>query len=50
MAIVIPHNFILFVCVAIVVSIVVFVIYGSIRGFGNIFKEYENPDGEQQSR
>ena len=50
MAIVIPPNFILLVCVGIVVSIVAFIIYGLIRGFENILKEYENPEGEQRSR
>ena len=39
-----PNNLILFICVAIVGSTVVFIIYGLFRGFENIFKEDENPE------
>lgn len=35
---VLPQNFILWVCVAIVVILVVFVIYGSVKGFENMFR------------
>jgi hypothetical protein len=39
-----PNNLILFVCVAIVGSIIAFIIYGLIRGFENVLKESENPE------
>ncbi len=34
-----PSNFILWVCVAIVGSVIGFVIYGLIKGFENVLKE-----------
>ena len=39
-----PNNLILIVCLAIVVSIVVFVLYGLFRGFENVLKKSENPE------
>ena len=39
-----PNNLILVICVGIVASIVIFIIYGLIRGFENVFKEFENPE------
>ncbi len=44
MAFMLWSNFILLVCLAIVFSILGFIIYGSIVGFENTLKEFENQE------
>jgi hypothetical protein len=44
-----PPNFILLVCFGIVAGIIGFLIYGSIRGFENVFKGDENPECKDYS-
>ena len=39
-----PANFILMVCVGIIVGMGAFIVYGCIRGFGNVLVEDENPE------
>lgn len=45
--VVLPPNFILLVCAAIVGSIVGFIVYGLIVGFGNTFKGSEGEPGDR---
>jgi hypothetical protein len=44
MAFVLWPNVIFFVCFGIVVSILGFIVYGSVVGFENTLKEFENKD------
>ena len=44
MAVVLWPNTILIVCAGVVLSIVGYIVYGVIVGFGNTFKEYENKE------
>ena len=44
MAFILWPNVILFVCIGIIVSIFGYIIYGSIVGFENTLKDFENED------